>query len=235
MEADWRLDERASAGAEHLDPAYVSSYERKSPADWSAEVAALLAAGVGSSSTVVDFGAGTGSFARALSPHVARVVSVDISEAMVGAMQAEGLEAVRAGFLTYEHQGGSPGAVYTRNALHHLPDFWKVIALDRIARMLPPGGVFRLRDLTYSFDPAETDDAVQRGLRMPPTTRSRGGPHASSRTTCVANTPPSRGSSNRCWNASASRSEIDGRVRIACTPHTPACVRDARMPVTGAG
>ena len=168
MEADWRLDERASAGAEHLDPAYVSSYERKSPTDWSAEVAAMLAAGVGSSSTVVDFGAGTGSFARALSPHVARVVSVDISEAMVGAMRAEGLEAVRAGFLTYEHQGGSPGAVYTRNALHHLPDFWKVIALDRIARMLPPGGVFRLRDLTYSFDPAETDDAVRAWLEDAP-------------------------------------------------------------------
>ena len=168
MEADWRLDERASAGAEHLDPAYVSSYERKAPTDWSAEVAALLAAGVGSSSTVVDFGAGTGSFARALSPHVARVVSVDISEAMVGAMQAEGLEAVRAGFLTYEHQGGSPGAVYTRNALHHLPDFWKVIALDRIARMLPSGGVFRLRDLTYSFDPAETDDAVRSWLEDAP-------------------------------------------------------------------
>jgi SAM-dependent methyltransferase len=168
MEADWRLDERASAGAEHLDPAYVSSYERKSPTDWSAEVAALLAAGVASSSTVVDFGAGTGSFARALSPHVARVVSVDISEAMVGAMRAEGLEAVRAGFLTYEHQGGSPDAVYTRNALHHLPDFWKVIALDRIARMLPPGGVFRLRDLTYSFDPAETDDAVRAWLEDAP-------------------------------------------------------------------
>jgi SAM-dependent methyltransferase len=168
MEADWRLDERASAGAEHLDQAYVSSYERKSPTDWSAEVAALLAAGVGSSSTVVDFGAGTGSFARALSPHVARVVSVDISEAMVGAMRAEGLEAVRAGFLTYEHQGGSPDAVYTRNALHHLPDFWKVIALDRIARMLPPGGVFRLRDLTYSFDPAETDDAVRAWLEDAP-------------------------------------------------------------------
>jgi SAM-dependent methyltransferase len=168
VEIDWRLDERASAGAEHLDPAYVSSYERKSPTDWGAEVAALLAAGVGSSSTVVDFGAGTGSFARALSPHVARVVCVDISGAMVGAMLAHGFEAVRAGFLTYEHQGEAPDAVYTRNALHHLPDFWKVIALDRIARMIRPGGVFRLRDLAYSFDPAETDDAVRAWLRDAP-------------------------------------------------------------------
>ena len=168
METDWRLDERASAGAEHLDPGYVSSYERKSPTDWSAEVAALLDAGVGSSSTVVDFGAGTGSYARALSPQVARVVCVDISEAMVGAMLADGFEAVQAGFLTYEHQGEAADAVYTRNALHHLPDFWKVIALDRIARMLRPGGVFRLRDLTYSFDPAETDDVVDAWLRNAP-------------------------------------------------------------------
>lgn len=171
---DWRLDERGSAGTEHLDPAYVSFYDRKSPTDWSAEVAALLAEGVGSSSTVVDFGAGTGSFARAISPHVARVVGVDISEAMVGAMRADGIEAVEAGFLTYEHEGDPPDAVFTRNALHQLPDFWKVLALDRIARMVRPGGVLRLRDLIYSFDPAETDDAVQAWLRMAPDDPARG-------------------------------------------------------------
>jgi SAM-dependent methyltransferase len=51
--------------------------------------------------------------------------------------------------------------VYTRHALHQLPDFWKALALDRIARMLRPGGVLRLRDLIYDFRPAETEDVFR--------------------------------------------------------------------------
>jgi SAM-dependent methyltransferase len=47
--------------------------------------------------------------------------------------------------------------VYTRNALHQLPDFWKALALDRIARVLRPGGVLRLRDLIYDFRPADAE------------------------------------------------------------------------------
>jgi hypothetical protein len=47
--------------------------------------------------------------------------------------------------------------VYTRNALHQLPDFWKALALDRIAGMLRPGGVLRLRDLIYDFRPGQAE------------------------------------------------------------------------------
>jgi hypothetical protein len=47
--------------------------------------------------------------------------------------------------------------IYTRNALHQLPDFWKALALHRIAGMLRPGGVLRLRDLIYDFGPGEAD------------------------------------------------------------------------------
>jgi hypothetical protein len=55
--------------------------------------------------------------------------------------------------------------VYTRNALHHLPDFWKVLALDRIARMMRTGGVLRLHDLIYDFQPDEADKVLDRWLR----------------------------------------------------------------------
>jgi len=160
----WDFDEIAHAGSEHLDADYVAAYDVKSPTDWSEDVQALLEVGVGATSTVVDLGAGTGSFARAIAPHVARVVAVDVSEPMVAAMRTHGLEAVRAGFLSYEHQGDAPDAVFTRNALHHLPDFWKAIALERIARMLRPGGVLRLRDLIYSFEPQEASGAISSWL-----------------------------------------------------------------------
>jgi SAM-dependent methyltransferase len=143
----WQFDEVAHAGLEHLDTDYVAAYDTKSPTDWSEDVEALLEFGVGATSTVLDLGAGTGTFARAIAPSVARVVAVDVSEPMVAAMRARGLEAVCAGFLSYEHAGDPPDAVFTRNALHHLSDFWKAVALERIARLLRPGGALRLRDL----------------------------------------------------------------------------------------
>ncbi len=165
---EWQFDEVGHAGPEHLDPEYVAVYDTKSPTDWTADVETLLAWASAESSTVVDLGAGTGAFASAVAPHVARVVAVDISEAMVAAMRASGIEAVRAGFLTYEHQGDPPDAVYTRNALHHLPDFWKAIALGRIARLLRPGGVLLLKDLVYSFELRESDEAIDAWLDAAP-------------------------------------------------------------------
>jgi SAM-dependent methyltransferase len=74
------------------------------------------------------------------------------------------LECVQAGFLSYEHAGPPADAVYTRNALHQLPDFWKAVALDRIGTMLRPGGVLRLHDLIYDFQPSEADTVFQRWL-----------------------------------------------------------------------
>ena len=44
---------------------------------------------------------------------------------------------------------------------HHLPDFWKAVALTRIAGMLRPGGIFRLSDVVYSFAPDEADDRIE--------------------------------------------------------------------------
>lgn len=59
---------------------------------------------------------------------------------------------MNAGFLGYAHAGPPADGVYSRNALHQIPDFWKALALHRIARMLRPGGVLRLRDLIYDVD-----------------------------------------------------------------------------------
>jgi hypothetical protein len=47
--------------------------------------------------------------------------------------------------------------VFTRNALHPLLDFWKVLEPDRVVRMLRPGEVLRLHDLTFGLQPADTE------------------------------------------------------------------------------
>jgi cyclopropane fatty-acyl-phospholipid synthase-like methyltransferase len=176
------LDELAHAGPEHLDPAFVAGFDRKQGSPDPAEDLAVLAAhGLDGTSTVVDLGAGTGRFALAAARRFGRVVAVDVSAAMVQWLReraaADGVANLRceqAGFLSYQHAGPPADAVYTRNALHQLPDFWKAVALDRIAAMLWPGGVLRLRDLIYDFQPSQADAVFQRWLDQAPTDPSQG-------------------------------------------------------------
>jgi ubiquinone/menaquinone biosynthesis C-methylase UbiE len=171
---DWWPDEVARAGVEHLDPEYVATFDRKSPTDWSETVEALSRLGVGPTSTVVDIGAGTGTFALAVQPHVGRVIAVDASPAMVALMRSRGIEAVEGGFLTYEHEDEQVDLVHSRHALHHLPDFWKAVALDRVARMLEPGGALILADIVYSFAPSEAAAAIEGWLQHAPASPAHG-------------------------------------------------------------
>lgn len=158
----WRLDELAAAGRENLDDEHVARYDDKEDASAIAEVELLSRRGLlDTSCTVVDLGAGTGQFAVAAARRCSRVVAVDISPAMMRGLRrtvaSSGLaniECVSAGYLTYEHDGEPADLVYSRYALHHLPDFWKAIALSRVVTMLRPGGALRLWDAVYSFEPA---------------------------------------------------------------------------------
>jgi SAM-dependent methyltransferase len=167
----WWLDERAHAGAEHLDRAFVASFDRKSGYEPTEDVEALVAQGIGTDSVVVDLGAGTGTFAIAGAAVWRHVVAVDVSPAMTAALRrrvddagARNVTVVDAGFLSYEHDGPPVDAVFTRNALHQLPDFWKGIALQRIASLLRPGGVLRLRDLVFDFAPDQADERIESWL-----------------------------------------------------------------------
>jgi ubiquinone/menaquinone biosynthesis C-methylase UbiE len=150
----------------------VAAYDRKAAFDPTADLDALRARGLDERATLVDLGAGTGTLALAAAPLCERVVAVDVSAAMLDAIRdkaaAAGItnvECVQAGFLGYVHEGAAPEVVYTRNALHHLPDFWKAVALGRIAALLPPGGVLQLRDLVFSFDLLAAEDGVETWLR----------------------------------------------------------------------
>ncbi len=172
MSEMWMLDELAHAGGEHLDAGFIAGFDRKQGyPDAAADIAVFEAHGLGRASTVVDFGAGTGQFAIPAARRFGRVTAVDVSPGMLEALAAKAradtearaeaggetrgaLECVRGGFLSYLPAAPVDG-VYTRHALHQLPDFWKAMALRRIADMLRPGGILRLRDLVYDFQPGE--------------------------------------------------------------------------------
>ena len=164
----WLLDELASAGRENLDAGHVARYDAKVDAEAADEVRCGRALGLSATSVVVDIGAGTGQFTVAVAAECARVVAVDVSPVMLETLRskiervgADNVEVVQAGFLTYEHRGQPADFVYSRYALHHLPDFWKAMALTRIHDVLRPGGVLRLRDVVYDCDPAEARDRIE--------------------------------------------------------------------------
>ena len=165
----WWLDERAHAGREHFDEQHARRYDAKMDAEAAEEVRRLVDAGVlDRRSSVVDIGAGSGQFALAVAPACERVVAVDVSPVMLARLAEKidrgavsNVEVVEAGFLTYRHSGTPADVVYSRFALHHLPDFWKAIALGRIAEILRPGGVLRLSDVVYSFPVADAEQRIE--------------------------------------------------------------------------
>lgn len=163
MTEPWTLNELAHAGPEHLDPEFVAGFDRKQGyPDPTGDLDVFAAHGLNGTSTLLDLGAGTGRFALAAARRFGHVTAVDVSPAMVAHLRARAAEAglanlacVRGGFLGYAHPGPPVDGVHTRHALHQLPDFWKAVALTRIAAMLRPGGVLRLVDLIYDFRPEE--------------------------------------------------------------------------------
>ena len=179
--ASWLIDELGHAGPEHLDVDFVQNYDRKQRFDPTSDLEKLCLLRLGQDSTLVDFGTGTGAYALTAAPFCRRVVAVDVSPVMLDVVKSkarsaglQNVEAVNEGMLTYRHQGEPADFAVSRNALHSLPDFWKALALQRIASVLKPGGVLLLRDFVFSFEPGR-ERAGARGVVSGGTRAAAGG------------------------------------------------------------
>lgn len=110
--------------------------------------------------TIVDLGCGTGAVALLAAGKFKTVYAVDISDAMLEKAKtktsnAHNINYINGGFLTYKHAGEPADLITTKAAFHHLPDFWKQIALLRMNRMLKMGGLLYIHDIVFQFDPQE--------------------------------------------------------------------------------
>lgn len=153
----WQYDEFKQVGTDYSSVTEVESYD-SSHADFrdieaeSVRILDLLE--IKSGNSLIDFGSGTGTFAIQAARRCTRVYAIDVSQAMIDLATdkatrtgASNIEFHHAGFLTYEHTDSPVDAVATTFAFHHLPDFWKGIALKRVNNMLKPGGQFYLQDV----------------------------------------------------------------------------------------
>ena len=109
---------------------------------------------------VIEFGSATGEFALCASAHCETFYAVDVSSAMLAYARLKAdnhclknIKFFNAGFLTYNHADSPVDAVVSQLTLHHIPDFWKEVALSRVNKMLKPNGVLYLKDTVYSFRP----------------------------------------------------------------------------------
>jgi putative AdoMet-dependent methyltransferase len=167
----WQYDEVQQIGTDYGNKAEVDIYD-KSHASFRDIVAdsikILDRLEIKGNDSVIDFGAGTGTFVIQAAKRCAKVYAVDVSQAMLDLAESKatqaGLSNVRfhhSGFLTYEHVDQPVDAVFTTFAFHHLPDFWKGIALKRLNRMLIAGGQLYIHDVIIAEDNAiENIDAL---------------------------------------------------------------------------
>ena len=162
----WLFDEFQDFGWSDIEE--IKAYDEKSGVNPELERKRLLELGVAEGHTLIDFGCGTGALALEAAKLCKKVIAVDVSAAMLAHMKrkAESLgltniDYVQQGFLTYQHRGAPVDFVFTQRTLHHLPDFWKVQALQRMADVLRPSGVLFIRDILFSFEPSEISHAVE--------------------------------------------------------------------------
>ncbi|HOT07142.1 MAG: hypothetical protein A4E45_00278 [Methanosaeta sp. PtaB.Bin039] len=163
LRPDWLYDEFCQIGTDYEDEDEVCGYDSKMRRirDVDREVEEVLAClPLGPDERLLEIGTGTGQLAIAASRRCRRVYAADVSLAMLRFARdraqkagADNVEFCLGGFLTYCHKGPLVDAAVTQLALHHLPDFWKQVALLRLAEMIRPGGLLFLKDVIYTFDP----------------------------------------------------------------------------------
>jgi putative AdoMet-dependent methyltransferase len=169
----WYFDEFQDFG--WSDAEEIEGYDERLGTQPAQERERLRRLGVAENHTLIDFGCGTGALALEAAKLCREVVAVDVSVAMLGYVRAKAerlqlhnLTCVHGGFLSYEHPREPVDFVATQHALHHLPDYWKVQALVRMADILKPGGVLFVSDIVFSFSPSEADDFLGRFLEGHP-------------------------------------------------------------------
>jgi SAM-dependent methyltransferase len=160
---DWYYNQRRRLG---LDGAVASIYDRHDDSDIRAR-AALTMLGVQRGWRVADIGCGNGVLATEAALLGAEVDAVDISPAMLALAKIYArdrkakVRTQSAGLLSFSYKPCSYDLIVSEFTLHHLPDFWKAVAMSRIFAALKPGAHFYLRDIVFVSMPDGTDRDVE--------------------------------------------------------------------------
>lgn len=165
---DWYYDDLKQVGTDFADVGQVATYDERQNNDATEDQALLARLDLKASDTITDIGCGTGLLACTAAKLCRAVHAIDISSAMLAATNrraaAAGLANLatqQAGFLSFDLPEASLDLITTKFALHHLPDQWKGVALDRLAKVLKPGAKLFIRDVVFSCRSAELPETAE--------------------------------------------------------------------------
>jgi len=166
----WLYEESKMSGVDYSQAEEVAAYDEmhKKFRDYAKSADQIIRRlGLGSGSTVIDLGSGTGAFALHAAKHCGTVYAIDVSAPMIAYCRQraaeDGLTNIvfcQAGLLTYQHTAGPVDAAVCVAVLHHLPDFWKLAALTRCRAMLKPRGKLYLFDVVFPSGEADIEDRI---------------------------------------------------------------------------
>jgi len=152
----WYYNDTKHIGIDYSTDEEVQFYENEfgEKADRYDEIKELIEAlSLSATSVVLDIGTATGPLAIELAKQCKQVYGIDVSEGMLQCARSkaeklalDNVEFIHSSFLSHQFEDNSLDAVFTKYALHHLPDHWKFVALKRIFALLKPGGRFFLKD-----------------------------------------------------------------------------------------
>jgi len=161
MNPEWYYTEKQS-GVDYLDPETASEYDDQHQfRNFEEETKVIIRRlNVKPGDTILEFGCGTGGIMLNLAKYCQKVIGVDVSKEMLGILNEKAekqniknIETHHAGFLTYNHDPSSKvDKIISVLALHHLPDFWKSVALLKMAEILKPQGKLYLFDVVFTFN-----------------------------------------------------------------------------------
>jgi putative AdoMet-dependent methyltransferase len=170
---NWYFDEK-QIGMDYLDPKIAEKYEDQHLEfrNFKTEAEDVLnKLDITSKDTVLDFGCGTGGIALNIADYCKKVICVDISNAMLNILKdkaeiqnIKNIETHCAGFLTYHH-GDKVDKIVSKAALHHLPDFWKSVALLNMANTLKKDGKLYFFDVIFTFNPQDYQSALENTIQ----------------------------------------------------------------------
>ncbi|MEZ5335728.1 MAG: class I SAM-dependent methyltransferase [Methanolobus sp.] len=176
---EWYYDELIQVGTDYGSEDEVLNYDRKmgSIRNIVGEVETMCKLiDIKPENEILEIGCGTGEFSIELSKRCRQVTALDISQKMLDfagkkakSRQRDNIRFIKAGFLTFDSAGIEYDAVVSQLVLHHLPDFWKLIALKNINSMLKNGGKLFLKDVVFSSEIQDFDEYFSQLFRnMPP-------------------------------------------------------------------
>ena len=157
---NWFLNEFKQIGKNYAEKSEVDIYESSHAQFrdiYQESIDLLKTLNPSKEDKLIDFGCGTGIFAIESAKLCNKVYAVDISQEMLDYAQKkatqvdiDNIDFCHSGFLNFEIENNSVSYITTTFSFHHLPDYWKGIALNRIYNMLKPKGTLYIKDVVIS-------------------------------------------------------------------------------------